>query len=65
MSKYRESRSTCPGFTPGELKINAFLCDSLRQFSFNSAVSVFLDSPERDENQKVPHLLYKMGLTYQ
>ena len=35
-SKYKESRR--------ELKINAFLCDSLRQFSFSSAVSVFLDS---------------------
>ena len=36
MSKYKESRSTRPGFTLGELKINAFLCDSLRQFSFSS-----------------------------
>jgi hypothetical protein len=45
MSKYKESRRG--------LKINEFLCDSLRQISFSSrckigtgpAVSVFLDSP--------------------
>ncbi len=25
-SKYKENHSTCPGFTPGGLKINVFLC---------------------------------------
>ena len=40
-------RRTCPGFTSGGLKINGFLCDSLRQISFTSAVSVFLDYPNK------------------
>ena len=62
MSKYKESRR--------ELKINAFISDSLREFSFSSqwkigtgpAVSVFLDSPMLIEREKKYALALVSGL---
>jgi hypothetical protein len=43
----KECRSTCPGFTSGDLKIYLNLSGPLRKNSVNSAVPDFLDSPGR------------------
>ena len=51
---------TCIDFTSGGLIVSVILCDSQRQISFNSAVSVFLDCLIKKNSCSIPSYLIRI-----